>query len=63
MFIDELRTIREELSLKTIDMNSEQLNAYYKKGADEAMEKIDKIRKETAMMAKQPIDMGARAYE
>jgi hypothetical protein len=57
MFIDELRTIREEISLKTIDMTTEQLNAYYKKGANEMMKRIEDIRKKNGGKLSQPADV------
>ena len=48
MFIDELRVIREKRSLETLGMTTEQLNFYYKKGADEMMKIIEEMRKKIA---------------
>jgi len=55
MFIDELRTIREEISLETIGMTTDQLNAYYKKGADEMMKRIEEVRKQNDITLARPV--------
>lgn len=42
--------------METIGMTTEQLNAYYKKGADEMMKKIEEIRKQKGACTAQPAD-------
>ena len=46
MSIDELREIRERRSIEALGMTPEQLNAFFKKGADEIMKMIMKKRAE-----------------
>jgi hypothetical protein len=55
MFMDELRTIRERKSMETLGMTTEQLNDYYKTGADEMMNMIEEIRKASVDSEKQPL--------
>ena len=44
MTIDEIREIKEKMSLETVGMNTDELRSYYSKGANKIQKMIDKIR-------------------
>ena len=46
MILDEIRAIREKQSLETIGMTTEQLHAYFSKGADALEKMMKEIRQE-----------------
>jgi len=56
--IDEIRAIKERMSLETCNMNSNELNAYYKKGAIEMQKRIDDIRKKREAESRQTASVG-----
>ena len=45
MTVDEIREIREGISLEIIGMNSEELRAYFAEGADDIERRIAEIRR------------------
>jgi len=46
MTVDEVRHIKEKISLETAGMSVSELNSYYAVGAGEIQKKIDAIRKQ-----------------
>ena len=48
MILEEIKQIRERQSLETKGMSVEEANAYFNKGADEAMRIIEEIRQKKA---------------
>ena len=44
--MEEIRAIKERMSLETCNMSGEELNAYHKKGAAEIQKRIDALRTE-----------------
>ena len=57
--MDEIRAIKEQISLETCNMNSKELNAYYKKGAGEMQKRIDAIRKKREDESRQAVSVGS----
>ena len=57
--IDEIRAIKERISLETCNMNSNELSAYYKKGAAEIQKRIDEIRKKREAENRQVANVGS----
>ena len=46
MTLDEIREIRERQSLETIGMTTAEAAAYFRKGAEKALQRIEEIRQE-----------------
>jgi hypothetical protein len=52
MTVAEVRVIREKQSLETVGMTTEELRAYFAKGANEVQKMIDEIRREKGIIFK-----------
>ena len=48
MTLDEIREIRERQSLETIGMTTAEAAAYFRKGAEKALQRIEEIKQEKA---------------
>jgi len=50
MSIEEIRTIKEKMSLEAVGMNANELHSYYSKGAREIQKMINEVRSEIKPM-------------
>ena len=50
MTVDEVRAIREKMSLETIGMTSEELHQYFTQGAADIKQRIEEIRKKKGII-------------
>jgi hypothetical protein len=60
MTVDEVRTIREKISLETARMNPDELRAYYADGAAKAEKRVAEIRKEKGILFQSATDNTAK---
>ena len=52
MTVEEVRAIREKISLETVGMTTDELHAYFAKGAVKMEKRIAEIRKEKGIVLK-----------
>jgi len=59
MTVEEVRQIKEQISLKTAGMSVNEMRAYYSVGASEAQKKIDDIRKHRGETNRNPVSVAS----